>query len=179
MKRRGSCRAPLLSRIRILPGTIRATDNELVDNGHVKFDNELVHYHLFLSFFFSSLFFLFFSLFDSIVRRRSKELEEEEEEGLDKASSFLLRSTLSYPSRFGPSTSVERDNETTRGCHPPCLARDNAKVTNRAFREIGDVTNQVRLFDIGEIVLQRRLFDRTLINILLASLFFFLLRRRR
>ena len=52
---------PSFSRIRILPGTIRATDNELVDNGHVKFDNELVHYHLFLSLSLSLLFLLPFS----------------------------------------------------------------------------------------------------------------------
>lgn len=137
-KRRASFRAPLLmKRIRILPGTIRATDNQHVDNGHVKFDNELVHYHLFFFFLFFSLLLLLFSL-----RLDCSTTVKELEEGLDKALYFLLssRSTLSYPFRFGPSTSVERDNE-TRGCHPPCLARDNAKVTNRAFREIGDVTN--------------------------------------
>lgn len=129
-----------------LPGTIRATDNEQrVDNGHVKFDNELVHYHLFRFPFFSSL---------TSTRLLSNGRVKERGEGLDKALVLSSRTTFRSVSR--PSTSVEWDNE-TRGCHPPPCPRQRQGNEPKSEMSLTLPASRIVRYQIQEIVLQRRL----------------------
>lgn len=127
-----------------LPGTIRATDNEQrVDNGHVKFDNELVHYHLFRFPFFSSL---------TSTRLLSNGRVKERGEGLDKALVLSSRTTFRSVSR--PST--EWDNE-TRGCHPPPCPRQRQGNEPKSEMSLTLPASRIVRYQIQEIVLQRRL----------------------